>query len=165
MKFQDILPDRRKFYLTRLDTFREDWTILSSKGNSLVSAKIEVPHWTVCQTLSCHCKDANVQINTYNHNEPINVFYHKGCGGVTLGLVTGRFSHFPVRPESFRPRVVSPSITWVISPSYPESFRPLLDVSFRPLFKLIFYWGCCVKCIVFVSFNEDFLYFFNKWYM
>ena len=44
MKFQDILPDRRKFYLTRLDTFREDWTILSSKGNSLVSSNIEVAH-------------------------------------------------------------------------------------------------------------------------
>ena len=24
MKFQDILPDRRQFYLTRLDMFRED---------------------------------------------------------------------------------------------------------------------------------------------
>ena len=44
MKFQDILPDQRKFYLTRLDTFREEWTILSSKGNSLVSANIEVAH-------------------------------------------------------------------------------------------------------------------------
>ena len=44
MKFQDILPDRREFYLTRLDTFRDDWTILSSKGNSLVSANIEVAH-------------------------------------------------------------------------------------------------------------------------
>ena len=39
--------------------------------------------------------------------------------------VTGRFAHFPVRPESFRPRVVSPFITWVVSPTYPESFRPL----------------------------------------
>ena len=44
MKFQDILPDRRKFYLTGLDTFREDWTILRSKGISLVSANIEVAH-------------------------------------------------------------------------------------------------------------------------
>ena len=79
-------------------------------------------------------------------------------------LVTGRFAHFPVRPElfrpeSFRPRVVSPSITWVISPSYPESFRPLLDESFRPLSKLIFYWGYWDKfTVVFVSFNKDFGY-------
>ena len=35
-----------------------------------------------------------------------------------------------VRPESFRPRVVSPS--------YPESFRPLFDESFRPLSKFLF---------------------------
>ena len=65
-------------------------------------------------------------------------------------LVTGRFVHFPVSPESFRPEsfsppprppVVPPSIMWVISPSYPEWFRPLLDEWFRPLSKLIFYWG------------------------
>ena len=31
-----------------------------------------------------------------------------------------RFAHFPVRPESFRPRVVSPTF-----PFAPESFRPL----------------------------------------
>ena len=86
MKFQDILPDRRKFYLTRLDTLREDWTILSSNGNSFVSANKEVAHWTVCLTLSHHYKDANVQINMYNHNAPINVFSQKGCGGDTLGL-------------------------------------------------------------------------------
>ena len=78
--------------------------------------------------------------------------------------VTGRFAHFPVRPESFRPesfrpRVVSPSITWVVSPSYPESFRPLLDESFRPLSKFIFYWGYCEKFTVFVSFKEDFVIF------
>ena len=86
MKFQDILADRRKFYLTRLDMFHEDWTILSSKGNSLVRANIEVVHWTVRLTLSRHYKDANVQINTYNHNAPINVFSQKGSGGDTLGL-------------------------------------------------------------------------------
>ena len=86
MKFQDILPDRRKFYRTRSDTFREDWTILSSKGNSLASANIEVAHWTVRLTLSHHHKDANVLINTYNNNAPINVFSQKGCGGDTLGL-------------------------------------------------------------------------------
>ena len=61
MKFQDILPDRRKFNLTRLDTFREDWTILSSKGNSLVnpnrSRTLNCP-----PTLSRHYKEANVQI-------------------------------------------------------------------------------------------------------
>ena len=78
-------------------------------------------------------------------------------------MVTGRFAHFPVRPESFRPesfrpRVVSPSITWVVSPSYPESFRPLFDESFRPLSKFIFYWGYCDKFTIFVSFNEDFGY-------
>ena len=73
-------------------------------------------------------------------------------------LVMGRFAHFPVRPESFRPRVVSPSITWVVSPSYPESFRPLLDESFRPLSRLVFCWGCCDKFTVFVSFNEEFGY-------
>ena len=38
------------------------------------------------------------------------------AGGEILPEVTGRFAHFPVRPESFRPesfrpRVVSPSIT------------------------------------------------------
>ena len=86
MKFQDILPDRRKVYLIRLDTFREDWTILSSKGNSLASANIAVAHWSVRLTLSRHYKDANVQINTYNHNAPINVFSQKECGGDTLGL-------------------------------------------------------------------------------
>ena len=32
----------------------------------------------------------------------------------------GRFAHFPFRPESFRPRVVSPTF-----PFAPESFRPL----------------------------------------
>ena len=84
-----------------------------------------------------------------------------------LETVTGRFAHFPVRPESFRPesfrpRVVSPSITWVVSPFYPESFRPLLDESFRPLFKYIFYWGYCEKFTVFVSFNEDFVIFLLK---
>ena len=78
-------------------------------------------------------------------------------------MVTGRFAHFPVRPESFRPesfrpRVVSPSVTWVISPSYTESFRPLLDESFRLLSKLIFYWGYRDKFTVFVSFNDDFGY-------
>ena len=31
-----------------------------------------------------------------------------------------RFAHFPFRPESFRPRVVSPTL-----PFAPESFRPL----------------------------------------
>ena len=77
--------------------------------------------------------------------------------------VTGRFAHFPVRPESFRPesfrpRVVSPSITWVVLPSYPESFRPPFDESFRPLSKFIFYWGYCDKFTIFVSFNEDFGY-------
>ena len=35
---------------------------------------------------------------------------------IDIGTVTGRFAHFPVRPESFRPesfrpRVVSPFIT------------------------------------------------------
>ena len=50
--------------MIRLDTFREDWTILSSKGNSLVSANIEVAHWTVRLTLSRDYKYANVQINT-----------------------------------------------------------------------------------------------------
>ena len=85
MKFQDILADRRKFYLSRLDTFLEDWSILSSKGNSLVSANIG--RTLNCPpTLSRHYKDANVQINTYNHNAPINVFSKKGCGGDTLGL-------------------------------------------------------------------------------
>ena len=79
-------------------------------------------------------------------------------------MVTGRFAHFPVRPESFRPEsfrpgVVSPSITWVVSPSYPESFRPLLDESFRPLSEFIFYWRYCEKFTVFVSFNEDFVKF------
>ena len=77
--------------------------------------------------------------------------------------VTGRFAHFPVRPESFcpesfRPRVVSPSITWIISPSYPESFRPLFDESFRQISKFIFCWRYCDKFTVFVSFNEDFGY-------
>ena len=86
MKFQDILQDRRKFYPARLDTFREDWTFFSSKGNSLVSADIEVAHWTVRLTLSRHYKDSNVQINTYDRNAPINVFSQKGCGGDTLGL-------------------------------------------------------------------------------
>ena len=38
-------------------------TILSSKGNSLVSGDIEVAHWTVRLTLSSHYKGANVQIN------------------------------------------------------------------------------------------------------
>ena len=86
--------------------------------------------------------------------------------------VTGRFAHFPVRPESFRPesfrpRVVSPSITWVVSPSYPESFRPLFGESFRQLSKFIFYWGYCDKFTVFVSFiNEDFVYIsLKKWYV
>ena len=94
--------------------------------------------------------------------------------------VTGRFAHFPVRPESFRPesfhpRVVSPSITWVVSPSYPESFRPLFDESFRPLSEFIFYWGYCDKFTDFVSFNEDFGYIslkndmsfinWSKWYI
>ena len=96
------------------------------------------------------------------------------------GTVTGRFAHFPIRPESFRPesfrpRVVSPSITWVVSPSYPESFRPLFGESFRPLSKFIFYWGYCDKFTVFVSFNEDSGYIslkndmsfinWSKWYM
>ena len=79
-------------------------------------------------------------------------------GPVSQLGVTGRFAHFPVRPESFRPesfrpRVVSPSITWVVSPSYPESFRPLS--------KFIFYWGYCEKFTIFVSFNEDFVIFKN----
>ena len=59
--FQDILPDRRKFYLTRLDTFREDWTILSSK----VSANTEVAHWTVHLTLSHHYKKTLMQSIKY----------------------------------------------------------------------------------------------------
>ena len=94
--------------------------------------------------------------------------------------VTGRFAHFPVRPESFRPesfrpRVVSPSITRVVSPSYPESFRPLFGESFRPLSKFIFFWGHCDTFTVFVSFNADFGYFslnndmsfisWSKWYI
>ena len=67
-------------------------------------------------------------------------------GGTVVKTVTGHFAHFPVRPESFRPgsfrpRVVSPSVTWVVSPSYPESFRPLLDYSFCPLSKLV-----SIKC-------------------
>ena len=99
---------------------------------------------------------------------------------ILLHTVTGRFAHFPVRhesfrPESFRTRVVSPSITWIISPSYPESFRPLFGESFRPLSKFIFYWGYCDKFTVFVSFNEDFGYIsfkndmsfinWSKWYI
>ena len=86
-------------------------------------------------------------------------------------LVMGRFAHYPVRPESFRPvschpRVVSPSITWVVSPSYPESFRPLFDESFRPLSKFIFYWEYCDKFTVFVSFNEEFGNIsLKKWYV
>ena len=71
--------------------------------------------------------------------------------------VTGRFAHFPVRPESFRPGSFRPR---VVSPSYPESFRPLIDESFRPLFsRLVFYWGYCDKFTAFVSFNENFDYF------
>ena len=62
MQFQDILPDRSKFYQTRLDTFREDRTILNSKANSLVSANIEVALWTVRVTVSRHSKDANLQM-------------------------------------------------------------------------------------------------------
>ena len=37
-------------------------------------------------TLSHHYIDAKIQINTYNHNAPINVFSEKGSGGDTLGL-------------------------------------------------------------------------------
>ena len=91
-------------------------------------------------------------------------------------LITGvKYGNGSFRPESFRPRVVSPSITWVVSPSYPESFRPLFDESFRPLSEFIFYWGYCDKFTVFVSFNEDFGYIslkndmsfinWSKWYI
>ena len=102
---------------------------------------------------------------TITHNEILKnmVTLQKVDFALTKSQVTGRFAHFPVRPESFRPesfrpRVVSPSFTWVVSPSYPESFRPLFDESFRPLSEFIFYWGYCDKYTVFVSFNEDFGY-------
>ena len=35
---------------------------------------------------TCHYKDVIMQINSYSHNAPINVFLQKGCGGYTLGL-------------------------------------------------------------------------------
>ena len=85
----------------------------------------------------------------------VQIYIFTTCATL-IHLVTDRFAHFPVRPESFRPgsfrpRVVSPSITWVVSPSYPESFRPLS--------RLVFYWGYCDKFTVFVSFNDGFGYF------
>ena len=77
--------------------------------------------------------------------------------------VTGRFAHFPVRTESFRPQVVSPSITWVVSPSYPESFRPLPDESFRPL-SIFFFIEDLVKNLQFLFPSmKILLYFFKKW--
>ena len=45
----------------------------------------------------------------------------------THQMVTGRFAHFPVRPESFRPESFSPPSRFA-----PESFRPSLLESFRP---------------------------------
>ena len=76
-------------------------------------------------------------------------------------LVTGRFAHFLVRPESFRPRVVSPSITWVTL--HYVSHLALLSWVVSPTTWWvvsptfwIFYWGYCDKFTVFVSFNEEF---------
>ena len=39
-------------------------------------------------------------------------------------IIMGRFTHFPVRAESFRPESCRPR---VVSPTYHESFRPLFD--------------------------------------
>ena len=83
------------------------------------------------------------------------VFKQSQSSPLPVYVVTGRFAHFPVRPESFRPESFRPR---VVSPSYPESFRPLFGESFRPLSKFIFYWGYCDKFTVFVSFDEDFGY-------
>ena len=79
------------------------------------------------------------------------------------GKVTGPFAHFPVRPESFRPRVVSPSITWVVSPSYPESFRPYLTSRFARYLNLHFIEDI-VKILQFLFPSmKILLHFFKKW--
>ena len=67
--------------------------------------------------------------------------------------VTGRFAHFPVRPESFRPPLR-------------ESFRPLTPSRFAHYlmsrfahFLNLYFIEDIVKNLVFVSFNEEFVIF------
>ena len=85
-----------------------------------------------------------------------------------LVWVTGRFAHFPdrpesFRPESFRPRVVSPSITWVVSPSYPESFAHYLMSRFAHFLNLFFIEDLMKNLQFLFPSMKILLYFFKKW--
>ena len=81
--------------------------------------------------------------------------------------VTGRFAHFPVRPESFRPesfrpRVVSPSITWVVSHSYLSRFAHYLMSRFAHFLNLYFIEGIVKNLQVLFPSMKILLYFFKK---